>query len=79
MYDEFGNFKKKFCLKVKVGDLQVGLGLIIGGMGKVGWDMEELGVVEVLRERSKDCNSFWFDCDLFDWGGRDYNQNVESG
>lgn len=42
-------------------------------MGKVGWDMEELGVVEVLRERSKDCNSFWFDCDLFDWGGRDYN------
>lgn len=79
MYDEFGNLKKKFRSKAKVGDSQVGSGLTTGGMGKAGWDMEELGVVEVSRERSKDRNSSWSDRDLSDRGGRDYNQNVESG
>lgn len=75
MYDEFGNLKKKYRSKARGGDSQVGS----GGMGKAGWDMEEIGVVEVPRERSKDRNSSWSDRDLSDRGGRDYGQNAESG
>lgn len=73
MYDEFGYFKKKFCVKFRVGDLYVVVVLVIGGMGKVGWDMEELGVFEQLKERNKDCGGFRDDNDIdVNCGGRNY-------
>ncbi|KAG6545553.1 hypothetical protein Mapa_013155 [Marchantia paleacea] len=53
MYDEFGNLKKKFRLKAKLGD---SAGSTMPGVGKSAWDKEELGIVERSgsKEKSRD-------------------------
>ncbi|KAJ7560719.1 hypothetical protein O6H91_04G142100 [Diphasiastrum complanatum] len=55
MYDEFGNLKKKFRTKAKQGESWVQNQQTAPGMGKAGWDTEELGVVEKeKRDKGKD-------------------------
>lgn len=79
MYDEFGYLKKKFRAKSRVGDPHVAAALATGGMGKAGWDMEELGVSEQSKERNKDRGGFRDDNDTdANRGGRNYYQNVPS-
>lgn len=41
MYDEFGNLKKKFRAKTQQGEVASG----IPGVGRAGWEVEELGIV----------------------------------
>lgn len=41
MYDEFGNLKKKF--RAKTQQAEVGRG--IASVGRVGWEVEELGTL----------------------------------
>ncbi|KAL7137217.1 hypothetical protein ABFS83_10G078000 [Erythranthe nasuta] len=51
MYDEFGNLKKKFRAKTQQGEMAPG----IPGVGRAGWEVEELGAGEKdRRERSKE-------------------------
>ncbi|XP_024533295.1 transcription initiation factor TFIID subunit 15 isoform X4 [Selaginella moellendorffii] len=45
MYDEFGNLKKKFRLKSKQGEAPG------QSLGTVGWDKEDLGYVEIRRDK----------------------------
>ena len=39
MYDEFGNLKKKFRVKMQ----QAETGQVLPGTGRAGWEVEELG------------------------------------
>lgn len=39
MYDEFGNLKKKFRAKTQAETTQ-----IVPGVGRAGWEVEELGI-----------------------------------
>ncbi|CAI9089994.1 OLC1v1024664C2 [Oldenlandia corymbosa var. corymbosa] len=51
MYDEFGNLKKKFRAKMQ----QTEAGQKIPGVGRAGWDVDELGASDRDRkERSRD-------------------------
>lgn len=50
MYDEFGNLKKKFRAKTQ----QTDTGKVLPGSGRAGWQIEELGVAERDRERSRE-------------------------
>ncbi|XP_057962540.1 transcription initiation factor TFIID subunit 15 isoform X2 [Malania oleifera] len=51
LYDEFGNLKKKF--RAKMQQAETGKGL--PGVGRAGWEVEELGVADRDgRERSRD-------------------------
>ncbi|XP_074273580.1 transcription initiation factor TFIID subunit 15 [Silene latifolia] len=50
MYDEFGVLKKKFRAKTQ----QTETGKVLRGSGRAGWEIEELGVSDGDRERSKD-------------------------
>ncbi|CAA2992139.1 transcription initiation factor TFIID subunit 15 [Olea europaea subsp. europaea] len=51
MYDEFGNLKKKFRAKTQQAEVATGT----HGVGRVGWEVEELGAGDRdKRERSKD-------------------------
>lgn len=40
MYDEFGNLKKKFRAKTHQADTSQG----VPGVGRAGWEVEELGI-----------------------------------
>jgi len=53
MYDEFGNLKKKFRSKVKLGNA---LSLTVPGIevGKAGWDKDLVVVEERTTEKSTD-------------------------
>ncbi|KAL1832653.1 hypothetical protein ACET3Z_002304 [Daucus carota] len=51
MYDEFGNLKKKFRVKMQ----QAETGQVLPGTGRAGWEVEELGMSDRdRRERSRD-------------------------
>ncbi|XP_011094224.1 transcription initiation factor TFIID subunit 15 [Sesamum indicum] len=51
MYDEFGNLKKKFRAKTQQAEKALG----VPGVGRAGWEVEELGAGERDRkDRSKD-------------------------
>ncbi|KAI3447394.1 hypothetical protein Pfo_004059 [Paulownia fortunei] len=51
MYDEFGNLKKKFRAKTQQAEMALG----VPGVGRAGWELEELGTGDRdRRERSKD-------------------------
>lgn len=51
MYDEFGNLKKKFRAKAQ----QAEAGQSLPGVGRAGWEVEELGMSDRdRRERSRD-------------------------
>ncbi|KAI3472101.1 hypothetical protein Pfo_029389 [Paulownia fortunei] len=51
MYDEFGNLKKKFRAKTQQAEMALG----VPGVGRAGWEVEELGAGDRdRRERSKD-------------------------
>ncbi|KAK4478802.1 hypothetical protein RD792_014301 [Penstemon davidsonii] len=51
MYDEFGNLKKRFRAKTQQAETTVG----VPGVGRAGWEVEELGAIErERRDRSKD-------------------------
>ncbi|KAL7001528.1 TATA-binding protein-associated factor 2N [Sarracenia purpurea var. burkii] len=51
LYDEFGNLKKKFRVKMQ----QSEVGQALPGVGRAGWEVEELGASERDgRERSRD-------------------------
>lgn len=41
MYDEFGNLKKKFRAKTQQAEMALG----IPGVGRAGWEVEELGII----------------------------------
>lgn len=41
MYDEFGNLKKKFRAKTQQAEVATGT----HGVGRVGWEVEELGML----------------------------------
>lgn len=41
MYDEFGNLKKKFRAKTQ----QAESGQSLPGVGRAGWEVEELGII----------------------------------
>lgn len=78
MYDEFGYLKKKFRAKTKAGDSHVAA-LASGGMGKAGWDTEELGVFEQSKEKNEDRSGFRYENEIdANRGGRNYFQNVPS-
>lgn len=53
MYDEFGNLKKKFRTKAKLGNALDTTGIGIG-VGKAGWDRDFGFVESCTRERSRD-------------------------
>lgn len=78
MYDEFGYLKKKFRAKAKAGDSHGAGALASGGMGKAGWDTDELGVPS--KEKNKDRSGFKYDNNIdANRGGRNkYFQNVPS-
>ncbi|KAJ7297762.1 hypothetical protein O6H91_Y037300 [Diphasiastrum complanatum] len=73
MYDEFGNLKKKFRIKAKQGEAIGQNQQTAPGMGKAGWDIEELGVVEKeKRDKGKDrSREFYADRE----GSRDRSQD----
>lgn len=45
MYDEFGNLKKKFRAKTQQAEAAQG----IPGAGRAGWEVEELGIMMLLK------------------------------
>lgn len=49
MYDEFGNLKKKFRAKMQ----QTEAGQKVPGVGRAGWDVDELGIVILLVDFSR--------------------------
>lgn len=44
MYDEFGNLKKKFRAKMQ----QAEAGQSLRGVGRAGWEVEDLGIVNII-------------------------------
>ncbi|KAL8100525.1 hypothetical protein AgCh_032688 [Apium graveolens] len=51
MYDEFGNLKKKYRVKMQ----QAEIGQVLPGTGRAGWEVEELGMSDRdRREKSRD-------------------------
>lgn len=75
MYDEFGNLKKKFRVKMQQNEINQ----TVPGVGKAGWDDADLGVAEG-REKSRDRGRDYHDRDRDRSRDRDgYNGHKYSG
>ncbi|KAL2610254.1 hypothetical protein R1flu_028827 [Riccia fluitans] len=75
MYDEFGNLKKKFRLKAKLGDSAVST---LPGVGKSAWDKEELGIVERFGSKDKNRDRGNKEDDWEQEGSRGYSRDRDS-
>ncbi|KAL3695549.1 hypothetical protein R1sor_009625 [Riccia sorocarpa] len=75
MYDEFGNLKKKFRLKAKLGDSAASA---MPGAGKSAWDKEELGIVERSGSKEKNRDRGNKENDWEQEGSRGYSRDRDS-
>ncbi|KAL1545641.1 TATA-binding protein-associated factor 2N, variant 2 [Salvia divinorum] len=72
MYDEFGNLKKKFRAKTQAETTQA-----VPGVGRAGWEVEEIAGDKDKRERSKDRGRDRDDRERDRYRSRDYDRHRE--